>query len=497
MKTTIRGVLLNVGDDTSQLLDHLMRKYGFMVRYAFKRQLEPETEVGALERFLSIDTGLPLRYAKDAVAEAAQLIKAQKELVKEHLRLWQQRVKKTTERINKIVKKDPNSRKLNGLRRKLEKRQRKVAFYQQYLDADTFPPVIFGSRELYLSQFKKDTDQAIWRQEWNDARNGRLAARGDRTKQGNPLLRISEQNGKWQLEISLDRGVAHGKVLRYDKLRIPLYVARKVSKQTGAINGLDYVALLRQAIKRSDPYQVEILRKRGVYYVHITVEEIPAALTTYSINGWVGMDTNPTLLALCHVRPDGNPAAFVSLKEGQLYDARSKRRDWLIGNLAKQGVSDAKELGVGIVIEDLKFIKDKETSRKFRRLTHQFVYRKVLEAVERRALREGVEIRKIHPAYTSVIGRLKYQPQYGISVHESAALVIARRGGLKIRRENVPKALRQWLLGKGQFNEQAYRKADSDWSIWSQAMKVIEKTLQEKGGSLVSWLGERKELLLG
>ncbi len=43
------------------------------------------------------------------------------------------------------------------------------------------------------------------------------------------------------------------------------------------------------------------------------------------------------------------------------------------------------------------------------------------------------------------------------------------------------------------FNETMYRKAD--WSIWNQAKKLIEKTLQGKGGSLVSWLDQRKELL--
>ena len=123
------------------------------------------------------------------------------------------------------------------------------------------------------------------------------------------------------------------------------------------------------------------------------------------------------------------------------------------------------------------------------------MYRKVLAAVDRRALRESAEIRKIPSAYTSVIGRLKYQPQYGMSVHAAAALVIARRGGLKIRRENIPKALRQWLLEKGQFNEQAYRK--NDWNTWNQVKKTIEKTLPEKGGSLVSWLDPRKGLLLG
>lgn len=394
MKTTVQGVLLEVGGETARGLDRLMRKYGFMVRYAFKRLLESGTKGGQLERIVAAETGLPLRCAKDAVAEARQLIASQKALVRERLELWQRRKRKTVERIDKIAKKDPHSRKLPGLRSKLEKQQRKVAFYQQHAEQSTFPPVIFGSRGLYLSQFKEGVNQAAWRQAWDDARNGRLVARGDRTKQGNPLLRIHEQDGAWRLEISLGHGEAHGKSLRYDKLKIPLYVPRKISKTTGAINGRDYVVLLRRAIERGDPYQSEILRKRGVYHVHITVEEMPAELIKHPVNGWVGMDANPTRLALCHVRPDGNPAAFAHLKDGQLYDARSGRREWLIGNLARQVVS-----------------------------------------------------------------------------------------------------YKDWLAAKQTFNETAYRK--TDWSIWRQAKKAIEKTLMEKGGSLVSWLDQRKGLLQG
>ncbi len=54
-------------------------------------------------------------------------------------------------------------------------------------------------------------------------------------------------------------------------------------------------------------------------------------------------------------------------------------------------------------------------------------------AIEREALREGLEIRKVTPPYTSFIGRFKYQPQYGIGVHHTAALVIRRRGDSKSR----------------------------------------------------------------
>jgi D-serine dehydratase len=73
MKTTMRGVLLNVDDDMSQLLDRLMRKYGYMYRYAFQRLQEAGMKIGVLERILSTETNLPLRYAKDAVAEGESI----------------------------------------------------------------------------------------------------------------------------------------------------------------------------------------------------------------------------------------------------------------------------------------------------------------------------------------------------------------------------------------------------------------------------------------
>ncbi len=89
--------------------------------------------------------------------------KDRKVLVLEHLQLWQRREKKTAARIHKITRQDPTSRKLPGLRSKLEKQQRKVGFYQQHAEQSTFPPVIFGSRELYLLQFKEGVNQVAWR----------------------------------------------------------------------------------------------------------------------------------------------------------------------------------------------------------------------------------------------------------------------------------------------------------------------------------------------
>ena len=54
-----------------------------------------------------------------------------------------------------------------------------------------------------------------------------------------------------------------------------------------------------------------------------------------------------------------------------------------------------------------------------------------------RGYREGVEVFQVNPAYSSVIGRVKFMERYGLSVHQAAALALARR--LLGCREGIPR----------------------------------------------------------
>ncbi len=499
MKTTIFGVLLDVNEDQDTALRRLMREYGFMMRFAFKRLSEGMIKVGAIERHCASEMGLPLRYAKDAVHDAQELITSRRQAMQDALTLWQRRAKKTATRLAVLKKDHPDSRRIPGLERKLLRQQKHVAMYQKHVTEKTFPPVVFGTRQLFLERFHTLADplaefqrQKVWKEQWDEGRNGRLSARGDRTKTGNPLLRLHEGPDHWLLEMSLDERDTEKKGIRYRRLSLPLYVARKVHSKTGKINGRDYEGLLRRVLASGDPYQVEILRRHGRYQVRITVEEEPAALQTYPVNGWVGVDTNVTFLALCHVRPDGNPQGFATFGDSRLYDARATQRDAIIGAVTHQAVQWAKERGAGLVVENLDFIHDKDVSAKFNRVTHQFTYRAFLTALKRQAAREGVEVRKAKPAYTSIIGRLKYQPQYGISVHHAAALVIGRRGGLKVWRENVPKPLREWMQRRGKWSGTAYRR--TDWSAWNKVTQEIKIVLLKNRQYLNAWLGQRHQI---
>ena len=56
-----------------------------------------------------------------------------------------------------------------------------------------------------------------------------------------------------------------------------------------------------------------------------------------------------------------------------------------------------------------------------------FSYGKIKAYFVSRGYREGVEIHQVNPAFSSVIGRMKFMERYRLSVHQAAALVLARR----------------------------------------------------------------------
>ena len=123
-------------------------------------------------------------------------------------------------------------------------------------------------------------------------------------------------------------------------------------------------------------------------------------------------------------------------------------------------------------------------------MNSQFVYATLLAMLERSCLRNGVEFVKVKPQYTSKIGLYKYCHQYGLDVHNGAALVIARRShGFK---ESVPKLLRDKLVKKPKLFEQT-----NEWSQWSTINRQITKLFKKRKevNTPGLWLVRRKELL--
>lgn len=481
MKTTAMGKILELTPEQKEYVDDLMSRYCAAVRWSFKRFLDDwktqDIRLAVQEKF-----NLNSRQANDAVYDAQSTIKSQHELVKRHY----EKAKAKLEYTEKRIAEAKSPQKITNLQKRLDKEQRKLAFWQKHLDNNTFPPVVFGGKKLFQERCKGN----ITREEWQESRSDRYLSRGDKSKGGNLNTRLYEIDGQINLDIAAEP-VQTGKSVRYNRITVPIYLAHKPSKKTGKINGINYRHMVLNYLKTGGAYQVEILRRDGKYYVHVTIEqETPVP---YNAKGAAGVDTNPDGLGVALTDYLGQYRGSLWLGQGEWTYARSNRRTNLIGEMAKRVVTLAKETGNALMMEDLKFKNDKSLTAKFNRISHGFIWAKFLEYVDRCAAREGVPVIKVKPAFTSLIGILKYQHMYGISNHESAAYVITRRG-LGFDQEKIPKVLLDKLIEK-----KPEFKLMSNWKQWSVIKKAvltkIKKRTKKEVKSLGFWQVHRKELL--
>ena len=113
------------------------------------------------------------------------------------------------------------------------------------------------------------------------------------------------------------------------------------------------------------------------------------------------------------------------------YGKNQNQAKAIIGDACKAIVAWAEKVQKPIIIEKLDFTKKKQSLSSMAnakaRMLSGFAYNQIKQQLESRAFQHGIEVFAVNPAYSSVIGQVKFARQYNISIHQSAALVIARR----------------------------------------------------------------------
>jgi IS605 OrfB family transposase len=114
-----------------------------------------------------------------------------------------------------------------------------------------------------------------------------------------------------------------------------------------------------------------------------------------------------------------------------------------------------------IVCEDLDFTAKKEQlserGRKYARMLSSWAYSRFYDLLNRILINRGINLFKVNPAFTSVIGLVKYARQYGLGSDEAAAMAIARRG-MRLS-EKIPTTMQAYLSVKD---------GKHIWSWWRQ-----------------------------
>jgi len=296
--------------------------------------------------------------------------------------------------------------------------------------------VVFGGKgffeKLCKSRDKKSKARQKLKQEWKEKRQGTLISIGSKykTEKGNRNLRFEQINGELHLRIAVgDREFIHAKVLR------------KPSNEKDKWNA--FLALFFESWKSRNyfPYTVELKLKEGEIYGNVAFEYPEPEIWLTREYGVIGIDTNasPLHLAIAEVSSDGNLISYQSISLHELIGLPKNKKDnqeWLI---AHQVVNIAKEKGKAIAIEDLKKVRKGyrgDGKAKLRKRLHNWNFKGLLSKIERVARLNGIEVVKVNPAFTSVIGSLKYAPQLNIDKDIASAYVIGRRAlGFK---EEIP-----------------------------------------------------------
>ena len=431
---TVECLLAFDKDEDKEKVLNLMRKFSSMVRFAYKRMLD-KVERKELKKVLSQKYGINTRYSDDAIFLAQQT-------------------------LDSCLQRGQNPKKL-----------------------------IFGSRELFEKLKKKHLTgkrREKLRQEWEERRYGFLYSRGDKSKEGNLNLRLVDLDGQWHLRINLGSGeYVWAKVVRSAKREKDRWIS--------------FVWDLTQAERTGNwfAYTVRLRLKNGKIYAQISKEEKFSEITITKENGVIGIDINayPFHLALAYTSRDGNLEKYERISLNGLLDGNTDKREYLSWQIAHQVVEIAKREGKAIVVENLEKVpkgRRGDGMPKLRQKLQKWIYKGLLEKIEVVGKREGVQVLRVSPAYTSVIGKLKYAPIHRIDKDVASAYVIARRGlGFK---ESLPKNYRRLLEDKEFLS---YSVAKVEDRIAKLKKEIEEEKNEYKRNKLKSRLKRlRKELKL-
>ncbi|WP_243123453.1 IS200/IS605 family accessory protein TnpB-related protein [Thermaerobacter sp. FW80] len=418
-------------------LDALAALYGRLLRRLFVDLYVRKRPLVECKRESIARDGITARYFNALATELKAKVKAAEEAHRHHLAHLRGQIQSTERAIAKLHKQAkalasgkgrwatlaPQERaaRRRRVRFRLHQKKRRLAMLRARLEAAEArtgsPPICFGSRRLFHRQFHLEANgfasHDAWRKAWRDARSQSFFCLGSK----------DERSGNQTCSLLGDR-------LR---LRLPNALAGRFGRHVW-LQGVRFPYgqdVILAALASGQAISYRFVRKNGAWYVFATTERPAAPITTSRRAGALGADLNPDRLAVAEVDRFGNPVAARDIR----LPLQGKRREQvkaILGDAVADLVAWAKGAGKPIVVEHLDFREKKtrlrEKDKRYARKLSAFAYGKFSALLMARAAREGVEVLRVNPAFTSVIGKVKFMARYGLSPYAAAAVAIARRG---------------------------------------------------------------------
>lgn len=333
------------------------------------------------------------------------------------------------------------------------------------------PAICFGGRGLFRKQFHLEANgfasHEAWSRAWRERRSSQFYAVGSG----------DEKRGNGECQFDPDTGTL--------RLRLPNALAG-LGKHLWMNLDFHRSTDLLASLVRSRAISYRFLRRaNGRWYVQATTLRDPAPVLTRRELGAIGADLNADHIAVADLDRFGNLAGHraITLDLRGLTTAQAKAR---IGDALADLVGQAKAAGKPLVMEALDFRKKKAALRELgkprARMLSAFAFAQVQAAAASRCAREGVELLREDPAYTSIIGYAKFGASYQISSHVAAAMAIGRRGlgfGERLSARSASPRLGEALDTRLREIAKSRKAGEHVWKSWQSLTSWLRLKMRE------------------
>ena len=369
-----------------------------------------------------------------------ELRKTQAQDLKSTIASIKKSIKTQQKRVSAKIKKQQSTGKHRFI---IHQKKRRLSIKQQKLEKlqNSKINLCFGTKRLFLAQYNLEangySNHQKWLLDWRKARTSSFQMVGSKTYAGGNQLCRLDTDGNLAITVPPclvksfgGKITASGVKFRYGQEFIDIALNLTRHKR-----GKSY----RNGTEK--PVSHRFVRKDNAWYLHTYVELPDIPWISHRSNGAIGIDLNADNIAWAYCDSEGN------LKDkGQIAidfkDKSSGQATHILSLAIATVLEKATKYECPIVIEKLDFSSKKarlrEHSSGYARMLSQFAYSKFAELVHSKAKLSAIQVISVNPAYSSLIGMVKFMSLYGLNSGTAASLVLARRS-LRLS-ERLPRA---------------------------------------------------------
>ena len=348
----------------------------------------------------------------------------------------------------------------------------------------------FGSKKLFHAQFDLKSNgyasHEEWKNDWSKTRASEIFILGskDETSGNQSCTATIAQDGSIHLRVRLPDALVpqFGKYLQIPNIRFA-YGHEVIVAAIHDCYFRQQLFLLNDPAYKNHGQAITFRFKKddkGWRVFATTDMHLPLPIT-YKGYGVIAVDINNDHLAIVETDRHGNLLQTLNLPL-VLSNANTNQARALIGNASAQIIALCEETKKPLVLENLDFKKKKaqlrEKNPSYSRMLSAFAYASIIGHLQSRGQARGIKVHTVNPAFTSLIGRVKFAKRYGITIHIAAALCIGRRFlGVS---ERMPQGQRDIPDGKGghvTLDLPARNRSRHVWHQWGQLNKKFSVAL--------------------